>query len=208
MEEVLDVYTRPYDPRRPVVCMDECPKQLLRETRGPLPLAPGRPARRDHEYERAGVANIFLFCEPLQARRWVAATERRTKVDWAHQIKEMVDARYPDAERIVLVMDNLNTHSPASLYEAFPPAEAKRLADVLEIHHTPKHGSWLNIAEIELSVLARQCLDRRIADLPTLQREVAAWQERRDGAGGAVEWRFTTADARIKLKRLYPSLHD
>jgi DDE superfamily endonuclease len=206
MEDVLDVYTRPYDPRRPLVCMDEVAKQLLRDTRQPLPAAPGRPARRDFEYERGGVVNIFLFCEPLHARRWTDVTAQRTKVDWAHQIKHLVDRRYPDAERIVLVMDNLNTHSPASLYDAFPPAEAKRLADKLEIHHTPKHGSWLNIAEIELSVLSRQCLDRRVPDLATLQREVAAWQDDRDRTATAVNWRFTTADARIKLKRLYPSL--
>jgi hypothetical protein len=208
MEDVLDVYTRPYDPQHPVVCMDECPKQLLREVRAPVPGAPGRPERRDYEYERAGMANIFIFCEPLQARRWVCATEQRTMVDWALQIKELVDVRYPDAARIVLVLDNLNTHSPASLYEAFPPVEAKRLAQKLEIHYTPKHGSWLNIAEIELSILSRQCLDRRFADLPTLQHEVIAWQARRDQAGGSVHWRFTTDDARIKLKRLYPSLHD
>ncbi|MDQ6738991.1 MAG: transposase, partial [Actinomycetota bacterium] len=168
----------------------------------------GRPARRDYEYERAGTANIFLCCEPLQARRWVCATERRTRVDWAQQIKELVDLHYPDAARIVLVLDNLNIHSPASLYEAFTPAEAKRLTDKLEIHHTPKHGSWLNIAEIEFSILARQCLDRRIPDLPTLQREVTAWQARRDRKGGTVNWRFTTDDARIKLKRLYPSIDE
>jgi hypothetical protein len=208
MEDVLDVYTRPYDPSYPLICMDETPKQLLRETRTSDAIRPGHPAHVDHEYERCGVANIFLFCEPLAARRWTCVTERRTKVEWAHQIKDLVDVRYPDAERIVLVMDNLNTHSPASLYETFTPAEAKRLADKLEIHHTPKHGSWLNIAEIELSILSRQCLDRRIADLPTLQTEVAAWQDRRDQAGGTVTWRFTTEDARIKLRRLYPSFQD
>ena len=208
MEDVLDVYTRPYDPRRPLICMDEVAKQLLREVRAPLPLAPGRAARRDCEYERGGVVNVFLFCAPLQAKRWTDVTAQRTKVDWAHQIKELVDVRYPEAERIVLVMNNLNTHSPASLYEAFPPAEAKRLADKLEIHYTPKHGSWLNIAEIELSVLSRQCLDRRVPDFATLQAEVAAWQDRRNAAGGAVDWRFTTADARVKLKRLYPSIQE
>lgn len=204
MEDVLTVYTRPYNPQRPVVCMDECPKQLPRDTRAPLPLRPKKGMCYDHEYERAGVANIFLFCEPLHARRWVSATEQRTKIDWAHQIQEMVDKRYPDGERIVLVMDNLNTHSPASLYETFPPAEAKRLADKLEIHHPPKHGSWLNVAEIELRILSRQCLDRRIPDLAPLQTETAQWQEQRDRAGGTVDWQFTTADARIKLKRLYP----
>jgi hypothetical protein len=174
MEDVLDVYTRPYDPRRPLVCMDEASKQLLRDGRPPQPSRPGRPARVDYEYEREGVANLFLFCEPLAGRRWVDVTERRTKVDWAHQIQHLVDVRYPDAERIALVMDNLNTHTPAALYEVFPPAEAKRLADKLELHYTPKHGSWLNIAEIELSVLSRQCLDRRVPDCATLQAEVAA----------------------------------
>jgi DDE superfamily endonuclease len=209
MEDVLDVYTRPYDPRYPQVCMDEVSKQLLRDTRGPLPMEPGRVQRReDYEYERAGVVNLFLFCEPLRGRRWVDVTERRTKCDWAHQIKELVDERYPEAERIVLVMDNLNTHSPASLYEAFDPAEAKRLADRLEIHHTPKHGTWLNMAEIELSVLSRQCLDQRVPDFETLEAEVAAWQERRDAEGTKIEWRFSAEDARLKLKRLYPSLQE
>jgi hypothetical protein len=206
MEDVLDVYTRPYDPRRPLVCMDEVSKQLLRNTRAPLLSTPGRIARHDFEYERGGVVNIFLFCEPLQARRWTDVTLQRTKVDWAHQIKDLIDVRYPQAERIVLVMDNLNTHTPAALYDAFPPHEAKRLADRLEIHHTPKHGSWLNMAEIELSVLSRQCLDRRVPDLETLQREVTAWQAQRDRTSQRVDWRFTTVDARVKLKRLYPSL--
>jgi hypothetical protein len=209
MEDVLEVYTQPYDPRRPQeVCMDETSKQLLRDTRQPLPTEPGRPKRRDYEYERGGVVNLFLFCEPLQGRRWVDATEQRTRMDWAHQIKELVDVvRYPEAERIVLVMDNLNAHTPASLCEAFKPEEAKRLADKLEIHYTPKHGSWLNMAEIELlSVLSRQCLDRRVPDLETLQAEVAAWQKQRDAAAGKLDWRFTTQEARIKLKRLYPSL--
>ncbi len=155
MEDVLDVYTRPYDPLRPQVCMDETSKQLLKDTTQPLPMGPGRVERRDYEYERDGVVNLFLFCEPLRGRRWVNVTERRTKTDWAHQIKELVDERYPEAEQIVLVMDNLNTHTPASLYEAFDPKEARRIADKLEIHYTPKHGSWLNMAEIELSVLSR-----------------------------------------------------
>ena len=208
MEDVLDVYTRPYDPRFPQVCMDEVSKQLLRDTRTPLPAAPGQPIRVDHEYERGGVVNCFLGCEPLQGRRWVRVTEHRTKVDWAHEIKALVDERYPDAERIVLVLDNLNTHSPASLYDAFPPAEAKRLADKLDIHYTPKHGSWLNMAEIELSALSRQCLDRRVPDLTTLEGEVAAWQDRRNQAGGAINWRFTTNHARIKLTRLYPSIDE
>ena len=206
---MLEVYTRPYDPRYPQVCMDEVSKQLLRDTRRSLPMEPGKPQRRDYEYERGGVVNLFLFCEPLQGRRWVDVTERRTKVDWAHQIKELVDIRYPEAERIVLVMDNLNTHTPASLYEAFEPSEARRLAEKLEIHYTPKHGSWLNIAEIELSVLSRQCLDRRVPDFESLQAEVVAWQQRRDETGGKkIEWRFRTEDARIKLKRLYPSLQE
>jgi len=208
MEDVLDVYTRPYDPQRPLVCMDEASKQLLRDTRAPVPVQPGQSARVDHEYAREGVVNLFLFCEPLRSQRWVTVTEHRTKADWAHQIRELLDVRYADAAGITLVMDNLNTHTPAALYEAFPPAEAKRLADKLEIHYTPTHGSWLNIAEIELSVLARQCLDRRVADAATLQREVTAWYERRNRRGGRVDWRFTSADARIKLKRLYPSLHE
>lgn len=208
MEDVLDVYTRPYDPRRPVICLDETSKQLLRETRpGQLP-APGRPARVDYEYEREGVVNLFLCCEPLAGQRWVDVTAQRTRRDWAQQIQHVVDVRYPDAERIVLVMDNLNVHTPGALYDAFAPAEAKRLADKLEIHHTPKHGSWLNIAEIELSVLSRQCLNRRVPDAATLTDEVHAWQERRNAAVRAVDWRFTTADARIKLKRLYPSLQE
>jgi hypothetical protein len=206
MEDVLDVYHRPYDPRYPQVCMDEASKQLIAETRQPLPAAPGQPERVDYEYERKGVANLFLFSEPLRGWREVAVTERRTMIDWAHTIRELVDVHYPEAERIVLVMDNLNTHRPGSLYEAFPPAEAKRLADTLEIHYTPKHGSWLNVAEIELSVLSRQCLDRRIADPADLQAEVAAWVQTRNTAGGRVNWRFTTADARIKLKHLYPSI--
>ncbi len=206
MEDVLDVYQRPYDPRDPQVCMDELHKQLVKETRTPLPAKPGQPERYDYEYERNGTANVFLFTEPLQNVRWTSVTEQRTRHDWAHQIKNLVDARYPDAEKIVLVMDNLNTHTPGALYEAFAPAEAKRLADKLEIHYTPKHGSWLNIAEIELSVLTKQCLDRRLPDLETLRGEVTAWHHWRNALGGRVDWRFTTADARIKLKRLYPSI--
>ncbi len=208
MEDVLEVYKRPYDSRFPQVCMDEVSKQLLRDTRESLPMKPGRLERVDYEYERGGVVNLFMFSEPLIGKRWVDVTEHRTKVDWAHQIKQMVDQRYPEAERIVLVMDNLNTHTPASLYEAFPPMEAKRLADKLEIHYTPKHGSWLNMAEIELSVLSRQCLNRRVPDFETLEAEVEAWQERRDAKGSKIDWRFTTEDARIKLKRLYPSLQE
>jgi hypothetical protein len=208
MEDVLDVYTRPSDPSRPQVCMDEISTQLLRDTRPPLPVRPGHPAREDYEYERGGVVNVFLFCEPLGGQRWADVTARRTRVDWAHQIKALVDVRYPDAERIVLAMDNLNTHGPAALYEAFPANEAKRLADKREIHHTPKHGSWLNMAEIELSVLRRQCLDRRVPDHAALQAEVTAWQDRRNADGRPIQWRFTTADARIKLQRLYPTNHE
>ena len=208
MEDVLEVYTRPYDPNRPQVCMDETSKQMLRDARPALSMGPGRTKREDYEYERGGVANVFMFMEPLAGRRWVDITEQRTKVDWAHQIEELVDQRYPHAERIVLVMDNLNTHSPASLYEAFDPEKARRLSQKLEIHHTPKHGSWLNMAEIELSVLSRQCLERRVPDFETLEREAAAWQDRRDGVGVKIEWRFRTEDARIKLRRLYPSLQE
>ena len=208
MEDVLDVYRRPYDPKRPLVCMDELSKQLLADTREPLPMGPKHPERVDYEYKREGVANIFMFCEPLVGQRQTTVTERRTRVDWAQRVKALVDEDHPDAERIVLVMDNLNTHSPISLYETFPPAEAKRILDRLEIHYTPKHGSWLNIAEIELSVLSRQCLHRRIPDAETLTKEVAAWQATRNAATTAVDWRFTTDDARIKLKRLYPSMPD
>lgn len=205
MEDVLDVYTRPYDPKRPLISMDETSKQLVGETRTPLPTRPGQPERYDAEYVRNGVCNLFMFYEPLRGRRDVRISDRRTSVDWAHSIKHMVDVQHPEAEKIVLVMDQLNTHSPASLYEAFEPTEAKRLAEKLEIHHTPKHGSWLNMAEIELSILSRQCLDRRIADKETLCKEITAWQQRRNARVGKVDWRFTTADARIKLKHLYPS---
>ena len=206
MEDVLDVYTRPADPRRPLVCLDETSRQLLGEVTPPQPVAAGRPAREDYEFVRGGVVNLFLVCNPLRGWRHVTISHRRTRIDWAHCIKALVDDHYPDAEVIVLVQDNLNTHTPASLYEAFPPAEAKRLADKLELHYTPKHGSWLNMAEIELSALARQCLDRRLADHATMAQEVAAWETRRNAAGQTVSWRFTTADARIKLKHLYPSI--
>ena len=208
MEDVLDVYTLPDNPRFPQVGMDEMPRQLLKDVRAPLPLEPGQVERIDYEYEREGVVNVFLFCEPLRGQRWVSITAQRTKADWAQQIKDLVDVRHPDAERIRLVCDNLNTHTPAALDEAFAPAEAKRLADKLEIHYTPKHGSWLNIAEIELSVLSRQCLDRRFPDLAAFRAEATAWEDRRNATGHAVNWRFTTADARIKLKRLYPSLQE
>ena len=206
MEDVLEVYTRPYDPRRPQVCVDETSKQLVAETRPPIPAAPGQPERVDYEYERQGTANLFMVFEPLAGQRRVKVTERRTAVDFAHLIREVVDEQYPQAEKIVLVMDNLNTHKPASLYEAFPPAEARRLLERLEIHHTPKHGSWLDMAETELSVLARQCLDRRIPDATTLTQEIAAWERHRNEAKCRVDWRFTTEDARIQLKRLYPSI--
>lgn len=186
--------------------MDEQPCQLIKETRAPLAAEPGKPMRVDYEYERQGTANIFLFVEPLGNWRQVAVTERRTGVDWAHQIRELVDVHYPQAKRIRLVMDNLNTHRIASLYEAFEPAEARRIAQRLEIHYPPKHGSWLNIAEIELSVLTQQCLDRRIADIETLRQETQAWENKRNGQQKGVDWQFTTADARIKLKRLYPQV--
>jgi hypothetical protein len=208
MEDVLEVYTRPYDPSRPLVCMDETSKQLLRDVTEGITAKPGKIERVDYEYEREGVVNLFLFCEPLAGRRWVDVTEHRTRADWAHQIKEMLDVRYPEAERVVLVMDNLNTHTPAALYEAYPPEEARRLLERLEIHYTPKHGSWLNIAEIELSVLGRQCLDRRVPDHDTLAAEIGAWEDRRNEAGGRVSWQFTAEDARIKLKRLYPSFEE
>jgi len=204
---VLDVYQRPYDPTHPVVCLDETSRQVLAEVRDPLPVAPGRAARHDPEYARDGVVNVFLVSEPLRGWRQVRLSERRTRIDWAHCVRELADVHYPDAERIVLVMDQLNTHSPASLYAAFPPAEAKRLADKLEIHHTPKHGSWLNMAEIELSVLARQCLNRRLGDRATMEREVTAWAAARNHPATTIDWQFTTADARIKLKRLYPVIH-
>jgi DDE superfamily endonuclease len=206
MEDVLDIYTRPYDPRHPVLCLDETSRQLLGDVTPALPVAPGRPTRQDYEYVRGGVANLFLVTEPLRGWRHVTVSDHRTRRDFAAVLQELIDVHYPDAERLVLVLDNLNIHSPASLYEAFAPAEAKRLADKLEFHHTPKHGSWLNIAELELSVLSRQCLNRRIADADTLRQEAAAWEHRRNGATAAVDWRFTTADARIKLKHLYPAI--
>jgi hypothetical protein len=206
MEDVLDVYTRPHDPKRPLVNVDELPVQLIGETRVPVPAEPGAPERADYEYVRNGVANLFVACEPLLGTRQFTVTDHRAKADWARLIKDLVDVRHPDAEKIVLVCDQLNTHHPAALYATFPPAEAKRLADKLEIHYTPKHGSWLNIAEIELSILSRQCLDRRIPDIATLKQVVHAHQQSRDALGRKVNWRFTTADARIKLKRLYPSL--
>jgi hypothetical protein len=206
MEDVLAVYQRRYDPLHPTVCMDELSKQLVDEVANPLPLEAGQPVRYDYEYVRKGVNNLFMFFEPLAGQRVIKVTDRRTKVDWAYAVRDLVDIHYPNAETITLVMDNLNTHSFGSLYEAFEPAEAHRIADRLEIHYTPKHGSWLNMAETELSVLARQCLDRRIPEPILLKRYVTTWQTRRNQAQVKVDWQFTTADARIKLKRLYPSI--
>ena len=206
MEDVLDVYHRPHDPDRPLVCLDETSKQLVAETRQPLPMKPGQPARHDYEYERNGTANLFMLFAPLEGWREVKVTERRTAVDYAQVLKELADVHFAEAEKIVLVQDNLNTHTKAALYEAFPPEEARRLALRFEWHYTPKHGSWLNMAESELGVLAGQCLDRRIEDKATLTREVRAWTKRRNSHNAKADWRFTTADARIKLKRLYPSL--
>lgn len=206
MEDVLEVYARPADEKRPVVCVDEGGKQLIGDARPPLPVRPGKPQRFDYEYVRNGMANLFMVFEPLQGQRHVEVTQRRTNQDFARLVKNLLDERYPTAERVVLVLDNLSTHTPAALYEAFTPAEARRLVERLEWHYTPKHGSWMNVAEIELSVLARQCLDRRIPDLESLRREVAAWERDRNAEAVKVDWQFTTADARVKLKRLYPVL--
>lgn len=206
MEDTLDVYKRPYDETHPLICMDESSKQHIKDTRQPIPATPGTVARYDTEYERNGVSNVFMFFEPLQGKRHIEVTDQRTAVDWAHQIRDLVDVHYPHAERITLVMDNLNTHTGASLYKAFEPKEARRILEKLEIHYTPKHGSWLNMAEIELSILSRQCMDRRIPDQETLKKEISAWQEKRNAIARPMEWRFTTDDARIKLKKLYPTL--
>jgi DDE superfamily endonuclease len=206
LEDVLDVYSRAQNPRRPLVCFDEGRKELHGEVRESLPALPGHPLRYDTEYSRHGAASFFLWCAPLLGQRRVQVSERRTRIDFAHAIRDLVDLDFPNAEQIVLVLDNLNTHTAASLYAAFPPAEAKRLWDTLEVHYTPKHGSWLNIAEIELSVLGRQCLDRRMPDIETLATEVAAWVAARNAEEVRVNWRFTTEDARIKLKHLYPIL--
>lgn len=207
MEDVLEVYHRPYDPQRPVVCLDECSKQLIGEVRPPLPPRPGQVAKYDSEYERRGTANMFMAIEPLAGKRTVQVTDRRTRIDWAQFIRFLLLSLYPEAAVVVLVMDNLNTHNIASLYEAFDPATARALASRLEIHYTPKHGSWLNMAETELSILSRQCLDRRIDAQETLRQEIAAWERERNQNGAKIDWRFTTTDARIKLKRLYPSFH-
>ena len=204
MEDVLDVYARPYDSRFPVICMDEASKQLVGEVREPLPMRPGDPLRIDSEYRRLGTCNLFLFCEPLRGWRHVRLTERRTKVDWAYALRDFLREFYAEAEKIILVMDNLNTHSPGSFYEAFEPQVARELTERLEIHYTPKHGSWLNIAECEFSVLQRQCLDRRIDSATVLGREVNAWQESRNAMDSKIHWHFKTDDARVKLRRLYP----
>ena len=204
MEDILDVYTRPLDPAQPLVCMDETSKQLVGEVRAPLPAVPGHPAREDTEYERRGTANLFLLCAPLLGWRTVSVTAQRTRTDWAYLMRDLVDLHFPDAPRITLVLDNLNTHDPASLYQTFAPAEARRILERLELHYTPKHGSWLNIAQIEFSVLSRQCLDRRIDNPTTLAAEVADWVAERNADGATIAWRFTTADARSKLKHLYP----
>jgi hypothetical protein len=206
MEDVLDVYHRPRDPACPLVCLDETSKQLIKETRVPIPPRPGRPARTDYEYERNGTANIFMLFAPLEGWRHVEVTDRHTAMDYAHILKDVSDRWFPDAAKITLVQDNLNTHKPASLYEAFPPAEARRLVERFEWHYTPKHGSWLNMAETELSVLSSQCLDRRIPSKDNLISEVAAWEAARNKHHAKADWQFTTADARVKLKRLYPSL--
>jgi len=201
----LDVYKRPLDSRYPVVCMDESPKQLIAETKVPIPASPGQPAKHDYEYERCGTCNIFLACEPLQGKRTVKVTERKTMLDWAYFIEEIA-VQYESAKKITLVMDNLNTHNPGSLYEAFPPEKAKALWERFEFVYTPKHGSWLNMAEIELNVLTSQCLDRRIDNIDFIRTEVMAWQNFRNNKNAKVKWQFTTADARIKLRRLYPTL--
>ena len=205
MERVLDVYKRPFDPRYPVVCMDESPKQLIAETRTPIMPSPGRPAMHDYEYRRCGVCNIFLACEPLAAKRMVTISERKTKQDWACFLEEIA-GQYVMADKITLVMDNLNTHTPGALYETFKPDKAKGLWNRFEFVYTPKHGSWLNMAEIELNVLTGQCLNRRIDDIEVVRREVQAWQEARNNKNAKVNWQFTTEDARIKLSRLYPTL--
>ena len=207
MEMVLDVYKRPFDPRNPVVCMDESPKQLIAETRIPVPCSPGKPARYDYEYKRCGMCNIFIACEPLSGKRVVKITERKTKRDWACFLEEIA-LQQENADKITLVMDNLNTHIPGSLYEVFPPAKAKALWDRFEFVYTPKHGSWLNMAEIELNVLTAQCLKRRMDNIEAVRKEVLAWQKFRNNKNSKVNWQFTTEDARIKLSRLYPTLED
>jgi len=206
MEDVLEVYKRPYDPQRPVVCLDETSKQLIGEVATPVPVAPGQVAHYDYEYVRNGVANLFMIFEPLAGQREVEVTDRRTKKDYGRCLRKIADEMYPQVEIIVLVQDNLNTHSPASLYETFEPMEARRLMNRFEVHYTPKHGSWLDMAEIELGILGRQCLSRRIDNVNDLRRETKAWATERNSADTKVNWQFTTVDARIKLRRLYPSI--
>lgn len=206
MEDVLEVYTRPYDPERPQVCVDEVSKQLVKDITPPVPMQPSQPAREDYEYERCGTANLFMICEPLTGRRHVKVTDRRTSADFARVLQELSDVHYPQAKKIVLVMDNLNTHKLSVLYQVFPAAEARRILERFEVHHTPKHASWLNMAECELSVLSRQCLDQRIDSPSRLTEEVAAWEQQRNAQQVRINWRFTTANARIKLQRLYPML--
>lgn len=208
MEDVLDVYKRSYDETHPLICMDESSKQHIKEVRKPIAAKPGVVEKYDTEYERNGVSNLFMFFNPLDGKRHIEVTNQRTAVDWAQQIKDLVDVKYPRAKRITLVMDNLNIHAGASLYKAFPPEEARRILNKLEIHYTPKHGSWLNMAEIELSILSRQCLDQRIPDQNTLKKEIAIWQDRRNALAQPMQWRFTNQDARIKLKKLYPTLKE
>jgi hypothetical protein len=205
MEDVLDVYQQPRDPDFPLVCLDEVSKQLWADTREAMPLQPGRPARPDYEYQRQGVSNLFMVFAPLEGWRHIKVTDRRTAIDYAHILKDLADTYWPKAKKIRLVQDNLNTHKPASLYEAFPPHAARRLIKRFQWHYTPKHGSWLNMAESEISVVIRQCLDRRIADQKTLTQEITAWQQNRNKHYTKADWQFTTADARIKLKRLYPT---
>ncbi len=206
MEDVLEVYHRPHDPKYPVVCVDETSKQLISETRVPIKAKPGQPARHDYEYERNGTANLFMMFAPLEGWRHVEVTDRHTAVDFAHLLRDLSDTHFPKAKKIVLMEDNLSTHKPASLYEAFPAAEARRLVERFEWHYTPKHGSWLNMAESELSVLSGQCLDRRIPNKQTLTEEIAAWEDSRNKKHVKADWQFTTADARVKLKRLYPAM--
>lgn len=206
MEDVLEVYKRPYNPAYPVICLDETNRQLIEEKKVPIPAEPGKPQKMDYEYRRKGVVNIFMTFEPLQAKRQVTINRNRTSIDFAHCIKKIIDIDYPEAEKIVLVMDNLNTHKLGSLYEAFPPEEARHISEKLEIHYTPKHGSWLNMAEIEIGVMAKQCLSRYIPSMKQMEKEATTWASNRNLAGGTVNWHFATADARIKLKRLYPQI--
>lgn len=207
MEDILETYMRSYDSKHPLVCMDETSKQHIKETRVAIPMKPGKSRCYDHEYERNGVSNLFMFFSPTEKHRHVKVTERRTRTDWAYAMKELSDEKYPAAEKITVVMDNLNTHGSASFYEAFEPNEARRLSQRFDFHYTPKHGSWLNMAETELSILSRQCLARRIPDQETLKKEVAAWEKNRNAKYATIDWQFTTKDARIKLRRLYPTFH-